>query len=255
MLKVGIAGISGRMGHAVFESCIGLEGIKVVCGIDNNIDAVPANFDGEVVSEVTKLKILPDIFIDFSRPACSLEVLKFATTHNIKVVLGTTGFSAEEKKQITKASKTVAVVFAANFSIGVNVLLNLVQKASSIIPDADIEIIEAHHRYKVDAPSGTALAIAEAAAAGRNVNLDDVMVQGRRGLTGERRYGTIGISSIRGGDIVGDHTAMLCCDGERLELTHKAASRSNFARGAIRAALWAENKGPGLYSMKEVLSL
>lgn len=255
MLKIGIVGISGRMGHAIYEACVGLEGVKVVLGIDRNTEGAPIGFSAPLVSSVKEITQDPDIFIDFTRPACSLEILEYAKEHNIRVILGTTGFTEEQKAQITKASKQIPIVMAANFSVGVNVLLDLVKKAAAIMTDADIEIVEAHHRYKVDAPSGTALAMGEAAAAGRNVNLADVMVQGRQGITGERQYGTIGFSSIRGGDIVGDHSAMFCCDGEIVEISHHASSRANFARGAMRAALWLEDKKPGFYSMREVLGL
>ena len=192
MLKVGIVGIGGRMGHALWDCCLGLDGAKVVCGIDKSTDSLPSGYNIEVVDEPSKLSQAPDLFIDFSRPECSLSVLEYAKEHQCKVVLGTTGFDYEQKDKIKEYSKKIAIVFAANFSVGVNILLNLVKKTSKIMADADIEIVEAHHRYKVDAPSGTALAIGEAAAAGRNVNLKDVMVSGRDGITGERIYGSIG---------------------------------------------------------------
>ena len=255
MLKVGIVGIGGRMGHALWDCCLGLDGAKIVCGIDKSTDSLPSGCNIEVVDEPSKLSQAPDLFIDFSRPKCSLSVLEYAKEHQCKVVLGTTGFDYEQKAKIKEYSKKIAIVFAANFSVGVNILLNLVKKTSKIMADADIEIVEAHHRYKVDAPSGTALAIGEAAAAGRNVNLKDVMVSGRDGFSGERIYGSFGLSSIRGGDIVGEHTAMFCSEGERVELSHIASSRQTFARGAFRAALWLENKKPGLYDMNEVLGL
>ena len=220
MLKVGIVGLGGRMGHALYECCLGLDGAKIVCGIDKNTDTLPSGCSAEVVDDPYKLSAAPDLFIDFSRPDCSLNVLKYAKEHGCKVVLGTTGFDYDQKDQIKEYSKHVPIVFAANFSVGVNVLLNLVKKTAQIMGDSDIEIVEAHHRYKVDSPSGTALAIGEAAAAGRNVNLKDVMVSGRDGITGERIYGSIGFSSVRGGDIVGNHTAMFCSEGERVELSH-----------------------------------
>ena len=255
MLKVGIVGISGRMGHALFECCQGLDGVKVVCGIDRNTDSLPVGCSCEVVDAPSKLSVIPDLFIDFTRPACSLEVLAFAVQHKVRCVLGTTGFDEAGKEEIVKAARDIPVVFAANFSVGVNVILNLIEKTAAVMTDADIEIVEAHHRYKVDAPSGTALSMGEAAARGRNVRLQDVMVAGRNGVTGERQYGTIGFSSIRGGDIVGMHNAMFCCDGERVEIAHHASSRATFARGAIRAALWLADKKEGLYTMSEVLGL
>ncbi len=255
MLKVCLVGIGGRMGHALWECCLGLADAKVVCGIDRNTESLPVGCNVEVVDEPSKLTSQVDLFIDFSRPECSLNVLAYAKEHGCAVVLGTTGFDYEQRDKIKEYSKHIPIVFAANFSVGVNVLLNLVKKTAQIMADADIEIVEAHHRYKVDSPSGTALAIGEAAAEGRNVTLKDVMVSGRDGLVGERQYGTIGFSSIRGGDIVGNHTAMFCTEGERVELSHIATSRQTFARGAFRAALWLEGKKPGLYSMNEVLNL
>lgn len=255
MLKVGIVGLGGRMGHALWDCCLGLDGAKVVCGIDKSTDTLPSGCNVEVVDEPSKLSAAPDMFIDFSRPECSLNILEYAKQHNCKVILGTTGFDYEQRDKIKEYSKHIPIAFAANFSVGVNVLLNLVKKTAQIMADADIEIVEAHHRYKVDSPSGTALAIGEAAAEGRHVNLKDVMVAGRNGITGERIYGSIGFSSIRGGDIVGEHTAMFCSEGERVELSHIATSRQTFARGAFRAALWLENKKPGLYDMNEVLGL
>ena len=171
------------------------------------------------------------------------------------MVLGTTGFDEDGKSKIVSTARSVPIVFAANFSVGVNVMLALIKKTASIMQDADLEIVEAHHRYKVDAPSGTALAMGEAAASARGVALKDVMVAGRHGITGERQYGTIGISSIRGGDVVGEHEAMFLSDGERVTIGHTATSRATFARGALRAAEWLSQKKPGLYSMNEVLGL
>ncbi len=255
MLKIGIVGISGRMGHALFECCQGMEGLKVVCGIDRNVQGLPIGFSAPVCADPGQLQVVPDVFLDFTRPDCSLAVLNFAAQHNVRVVLGTTGFSDEQKQIIAQTAKSIPIVFASNYSVGVNVLLSLVRQTAAIMADADIEIVEAHHRYKVDAPSGTALAIGEAAAQGRGVSLNDVSVCGRNGITGERQYGTIGFSAIRGGDIVGNHNAMFCCDGERVEIGHYASSRATFARGALRAAQWLSDKDPGLYSMREVLSL
>lgn len=255
MLRIGIVGLGGRMGHALWDCCQGMDGVKVVCGIDRNAETLPAGCTAETVADPELLKEIPDLFVDFSRPEASLKVIKFAVAHKLPVVLGTTGFSAAQKDEIRQASKAIPVVFAANFSVGVNVLLNLIAKTAAVLQDADLEIVEAHHRYKVDAPSGTALAMGEAAASARHVALKDVMVAGRNGDTGARQYGTIGFSSVRGGDIVGDHTAMFCCDGERLELKHIATSRQTFASGALRAARWVADKKPALYSLNDVLGL
>lgn len=255
MLKLGIVGICGRMGHAILECCQGLEGVKVVCGIDKIDDSKLTNFQGEIKDKVEDLSIVPDVLVDFSRPDCTMSLLDYAVKNKVKLVIGTTGFDAKQKETIVKAASKTAIVQAANFSVGINVLLNLIEKTSAIMADADIEIVEAHHRYKVDAPSGTALAMGEAAATGRGVHLSDVMVAGRNGVTGERQYGTIGFSSIRGGDIVGEHHAMFCCDGERIDLSHFASSRLNFARGAIRAVIWINDKTSGFYAMSDVLGL
>lgn len=255
MLKVGVVGLCGRMGHTLFDCAIGLEGIKIVCGIDKQVNDAPLNCSVEIKEDPYQLSVKPDIFIDFSRPDCSLKILAYAKEHKIPVVLGTTGFDDDDKDFIKECSKHIPIVHSANFSVGVNIILSLVQKTAATMLDADIEIVEAHHRYKVDAPSGTALALGEAAASGLNVNLKDVMVAGRSGITGQRQYGTIGFSSIRGGDIVGEHKAMFCCDGERVEIGHVATNRGTFARGALRAALWLENRKNGLYSMNDVLDL
>ena len=255
MLKICVVGLSGRMGHVIFECCQGMEGCKIVSGVAKNDTPLPLGFNGEVVEDVNKLSAVPDIFIDFSRPDCSLSILDYAKEHGSRVVLGTTGFDEDGKSKIVSTARSVPIVFAANFSVGVNVMLALIKKTAAIMQDADLEIVEAHHRYKVDAPSGTALAMGEAAASARGVALKDVMVAGRKGITGERQYGTIGINSIRGGDVVGEHEAMFLSDGERVTIGHTATSRATFARGALRAAEWLSKKKPGLYSMIEVLGL
>lgn len=255
MLKVCIVGLSGRMGHVVFDCIQGMEGFKVISGIAKNDTPLPIGFNGELVDSVEKLSAAPDVFIDFSRPECSLKVLSYAKEHGCKVVLGTTGFDDDGKSKIIATARHIPIVFAANFSVGVNVMLALIRKTAAIMQDADLEIVEAHHRYKVDAPSGTALAMGEAAAEARGVALRDVMVAGRNGITGERQYGTIGMSSIRGGDVVGEHKAMFLSEGERVGIEHVATSRATFGRGALRAAIWLENKKPGMYSMNEVLGL
>lgn len=255
MIKLCVVGLSGRMGHVIFECCQGMESCKIVSGIAKDDTPLPLGFNGEVVEDVNNLSSAPDIFIDFSRPECSLKVLDYAKKNNCRVVLGTTGFNDEGKSKIVATAHAVPVVFAANFSVGVNVMLALIKKTATIMHDADLEIVEAHHRYKVDSPSGTALAMGEAAATARGVALKDVLVAGRQGITGERQYGTIGMSSVRGGDVVGEHEALFLSEGERVTIGHIATSRATFARGALRAAEWVSQKKPGLYSMNEVLGL
>ena len=172
------------------------------------------------------------------------------------LIPGTTGLSDEDQTKIADASKAVAIVQAANYSVGVNVLLGLAEQTAAMLgSEFDIEILEMHHRHKVDAPSGTALALGKAAAAGRGVDLDQVSDRVRDGHTGERTVGNIGFATLRGGMVVGDHSVIFASDDERIEITHKAADRGLFAKGAIRAAMWTEGKAPGLYSMRDVLGL
>ncbi|MCR5536245.1 MAG: 4-hydroxy-tetrahydrodipicolinate reductase [Succinivibrio sp.] len=255
MIKVGIIGLNGRMGHMLWQECSRYEDLKIVCGVCKAGPALPQGCEVEVKEQVSELKTLPDVFIDFSRPEATLALLDFACEHKIAVVIGTTGFDEAGKARISQAAEVIPVVLAANFSVGVNVLLSLVEKAAAILADYDLEIVEAHHKHKVDAPSGTALAIGQAAAAGRKVELKDVMVSGRDGITGERQPGSIGFAAIRGGDIVGEHQALFCGEGERVELGHIATSRAIFAQGAVKTARWLFGKAPKLYTLKEVLGL
>jgi 4-hydroxy-tetrahydrodipicolinate reductase len=185
-----------------------------------------------------------------------MAYLELCQKHGKKLVIGTTGFNDEQKATITEAAKDIAIVLAPNFSIGVNLSLKLLEMTAKIMGhDTDIEIIEAHHRHKVDAPSGTALRMGEVIAKTLGRDLKDCAIYGREGHTGERERSTIGFSIIRGGDIVGEHTAMFIDEGERVEITHKATSRMTFANGAVRAALWLAHKESGLYDMQDVLGL
>jgi 4-hydroxy-tetrahydrodipicolinate reductase len=197
-----------------------------------------------------------DVLIDFTRPEGTLHYLASCRKHRVRAVIGTTGFSAEEKRAIAAAAQDIAVVFAPNMNVGVNVTLKLIELAARTLGDSyDIEIIEAHHKLKVDAPSGTALAMGEVAAAARGKKLEDIGVFERHGAVGERRPGSIGFSAIRGGDIIGDHTVLFAGTGERIEISHKSASRANYAQGAIRAALFLATRKSGLYDMQDVLGL
>ena len=194
--------------------------------------------------------------IDFTRPEGTLAHLAVCREAGVKMVIGTTGFSTQEKAQLKAAAQDIAIVFAPNMSVGVNVVFQLLETASRVLAHGyDIEIIEAHHRHKVDAPSGTALRMGEVIAKTLNRDLKDCAVYGREGITGERDRKTIGFSTIRAGDIVGDHTVIFADDGERLEITHKASSRMTFANGAVRAAHWLKDKSNGLYDMQDVLGL
>jgi len=209
-----------------------------------------------VVDSIEKVKDQFDVLIDFTAPQATLNNAQFCAENNKGIVIGTTGFSADELAELESLQTQLAMIKAANYSTGVNLSLKLLEMAASVLGnDADIEIVEAHHRHKVDAPSGTALAMGEAIADTLNRDLSKVAVYGREGQTGARERETIGFATVRGGDVVGDHTAMFMADGERLEITHKASSRMSFARGAVRAAAWLTNKDNGLYTMREVLGL
>ena len=197
-----------------------------------------------------------DVLIDFTRPAGTLAHLDACQRAGVAMVIGTTGFSDDEKKRIEEASRRIPVVFAPNMSVGVNVTLRLLEIAARTLAEGyDIEILEMHHRHKVDAPSGTALKMGEVIAAATGRRLDDCAVYGREGVTGERDPSTIGFAVLRGGDCVGEHTVVFAGIGERVEITHRATSRNNFAAGALRAARYVAGRAPGLYGMPDVLAL
>jgi 4-hydroxy-tetrahydrodipicolinate reductase len=196
------------------------------------------------------------VFVDFTRPEGTLAHLAICRRRGMAMVIGTTGFSAEQKQTISDASREIAIVFAPNMSVGVNVVLKLIELAARALKEGyDVEIIEAHHRHKVDAPSGTALKMGEVAAQALRRNLTECAVYGRQGVTGERRAETIGFATVRGGDIVGDHTILFAGTGERIEITHRAASRATYAQGALRAARFVAGRRSGLYDMHDVLGL
>jgi 4-hydroxy-tetrahydrodipicolinate reductase len=197
-----------------------------------------------------------DVVIDFTTPALIAEHVRLAVSHATALVVGTTGLKPDHEAALDGAAAKVAVVQAANMSVGVNLLLGLARQVAAVLDEGfDIEIVEMHHRHKVDAPSGTALALGKAAAEGRGVALDEVAARVRDGITGPRPSGQIGFATLRGGDVVGEHTLIFAGEGERIELTHKASSRTIFARGAVRAAQWTEGRPAGRYSMRDVLGL
>ena len=264
-LKVVIAGCSGRMGHVLLE-CVFADAELVLHGALDRADNPQLGRDaGEQLGKVSGVKVTDniddalknaDVLVDFTRPEASMLYLAACQKHQVKMIIGTTGFSAEEKPVIEAAAKNVAIVFAPNMSVGVTLLINLVQSAAKVLNEGyDIEIIEAHHRHKVDAPSGTALRLGEAAASALGRDLADCAVYGREGVTGERDPSTIGFATVRGGDVVGDHTVLFAGIGERVELTHKASSRATFALGALRAAKFLADKNSGLFDMQDVLNL
>ena len=265
-IRVAIAGAGGRMGRQLIQAAAQLDGVALgaaleregssLVGVDaGELAGIPAT-GVKVQSSLEAIKDDFDIFIDFTRPEGTLNHLAFCRAHGKGMVIGTTGFDDAGKQAIREAAEEIAIVFAANFSVGVNVMLRLLEKAAKVMGDyTDIEIIEAHHRHKVDAPSGTALAMGEAIAGALDKDLSECAVYSREGHTGERVPGTIGFATVRAGDIVGEHTAMFADIGERVEITHKASSRMTFANGAVKSALWLKLKENGLFDMKDVLDL
>ena len=266
MTRIAISGVSGRMGRALVEACLADSGMRLGVALDRPGNAAIGADAGELagvgrlgVAVGGDLQVLLkefDVLVDFSRPEASLGYLDICRKAGKKMVIGTTGFDAAGKAVISAAAKDIAIVFAPNMSVGVNLSFKLIDLAARVLgEDADIEIIEAHHRHKVDAPSGTALRMGEVAAAALGRDLKDCAVYGREGVTGERARATIGFATVRGGDIVGDHTVLFASDGERVEITHKASSRITFAKGALRAARWLADRKNGLYDMQDVLGL
>lgn len=253
-----IVGALGRMGQALQESALAA-GLPLEGLVDRpELAGTPSPVGGVSVScssDWHDVSMAGRVVIDFSTPASTLALCREAASHRMALVIGTTGMGAEGDRAVAEAAKHVPVVFAANYSVGVNLLLELVQKAASVLNarQFDAEIVEAHHKHKKDAPSGTALMLGKALAAGRRVDLDDVACWGREGITGERPDGQIGIHAVRGGDVVGDHTVSFLGEGERVMLSHIATSRRTFADGAVRAAAWARIQKPGLYTMRHVL--
>ncbi len=263
-LQTVIAGVSGRMGRALLEAV----DQDVGCVLHGALDRAGSPSVGQnaiMPDSKTAVRITDDaasalegadVLVDFTRPEATLAYLDACRKARVNLVIGTTGFDAAGKSAIEAAARDVGIVFAPNFSVGVNLLLKLAETASRVLSEGyDIEIIEAHHRHKVDAPSGTALGIGQAVADALGRDLKVCAVYGREGVTGERRPDSIGFATVRGGDIVGDHTLLFAGIGERVELTHKASSRATFAQGALRAAKWLHGKGPGLYGMRDVLDL
>lgn len=259
-LNIGIVGAAGRVGSILIQELQSQDwqnaGLALAGGADRDISAL-ADAPFLTTTNAEELFERADAVIDFTRPEGTLAHAALAAKHGKTLIVGTTGLSIEDEAKLTEAAKNTTIIYAANMSVGVNMLLALVEKAAAALgPDAwDIEIFESHHKHKVDAPSGTALAIGKAAAAGRNVDLEDVKIAARDGITGERETGSIGFSVARGGDVVGEHTAYFYAEGERIELSHIATNRALFARGALRAALWSKDQGNGLYSMRDVLGI
>jgi 4-hydroxy-tetrahydrodipicolinate reductase len=262
MQRVCIAGASGRMGRALIEATHASAVHTLAAALDApgsdwiGRDAGGAHGAVEVTDDVRDALAASDVLVDFTRPEGTLAHLEHCVALGVKAVIGTTGFDAAGRAALARAAEKIAIVLAPNFSAGVNVALKLIEQAArSLGPDYDIEVFEAHHRLKVDAPSGTAIGMGRAAAAGRGQDFDDLATWARHGLTGERKAGTIGFSVVRGGDIIGDHTVYFAGPGERIEITHRSNSRANYAQGALRAALWIADKPTGLFDMQDVLGL
>ncbi len=266
MTRIAITGVSGRMGRSLIEACHGSEGMRLSAAIDRPGGAAIGSDAGElagigrlgvpVVDDLAEVLDRFDVLVDFTRPEATLGYLELCRTAGRSVVIGTTGFDEPGRRRIAACARDIPVVFAPNMSVGVNLCLRLLDMAARVLgEEADIEIIEAHHRHKVDAPSGTALRMGEVVAAALGRDLGECAVYGRQGVTGERLRQTIGFSTVRGGSIVGDHTVLFASTGERIEITHRAESRATFAHGALRAALWLSNRQSGLFDMQDVLGL
>lgn len=266
MIRVGIVGAAGRMGQSLVKASEAAAAIQLTAAFeqaDNSaigkdlgdiagVDHLNVRIGDSLASEVDRF----DVLIDFTRPQPSMKHLVICRKHNKRMIIGTTGFDEDQRREIADAGRDIALILAPNMSVGVNLSLKLVEMAAKVMGDyTDIEIIEAHHRHKVDAPSGTALRMGEVVAETLGRNLKQCAQYGRQGETGERDRTTIGFSTIRAGDIVGEHTIMFADQGERVEISHKATSRMTFANGAMRAACWIMTKEVGLYDMQDVLGL
>lgn len=266
MRRIAVMGAAGRMGKTLIEAVQQTPGAGLTAAVDRPDSTLVGADAGELAAlgrigvplsgDLDRVVDEFDVLIDFTHPTVTLKNLAFCRKHDKAMIIGTTGFSVEEKQLLAEAGKDIPIVFAANFSVGVNLCLNLLDTAARVLgDDVDIEITEAHHRHKVDAPSGTAVRMGEVIADALGRNLKEVAVYGREGQTGARARETIGFATVRAGDIVGDHTVLFAAEGERVEITHKASSRMTFAKGAVRAALWLDGREPGLYDMQDVLDL
>jgi len=265
-MNITITGAGGRMGQMLIRQVAKTPGAKLVAALEAPGGKALGRDAGESAGlEAMNVKITDDaaaaiaaadVVIDFTVPAATVAHAEIAAAKGVAMVIGTTGLVPEQAKRIEAAAQRVPIMWAANMSLGVNVLLALVERTAALLdPDYDIDVLEMHHRQKIDAPSGTALALGHAAASGRKIRLEEVWRKTRDGHTGARPSGEIGFATLRGGDEVGFHTVMYAGIGERLELTHRAFSREIYANGALKAAQWVGGRKPGLYTMKDVLGL
>ena len=265
MTRIAITGAAGRMGRILIEAVDAAEGAQVgaaivlpndpMVGVDAGaIAGLGKNLNVVAVTDVAAAVDSFDVLIDFTAPEATMANVEICRKAGKKIVIGTTGLNDDQKAGLEAAAKDMGIVFAPNYSVGVNLCLNLLRMAASVMgDDSDIEVIEMHHKHKVDAPSGTALRMGEVVAETMGWDLKEVACYGREGQTGARPHKQIGFETIRGGDVVGDHTVMFATDGERVEVTHKAQSRMTFAKGAVRAAKWIGSQDNGLYDMQDVL--
>jgi 4-hydroxy-tetrahydrodipicolinate reductase len=260
-VRLAIAGAGGRMGQALIESVRADDRFTLAAALDVAGSPALGRDVGVVIgTDVDQAVGVSDVLIDFTRPAGTLAHLAACARHGVGAVVGTTGLDESDKRALRDFGNEIPIVFAANMSVGVNVLLSLVEDAARALGTGfDIEIVEMHHKHKVDAPSGTALRLGEAAAAGLGRKLDEIAVPARHGITGERKAGSIGFAALRGGDVVGEHTVLFACEGERIEITHRATSRKLFVAGALRAAEFVAVKRSrgevGVFDMPDVLGL
>jgi len=265
-IRIGVTGAAGRMGRTLIEAVNATPGLQLGAALERPESSLIGADAGELaglgklgvtlVGDIHAVIADFDVLVDFTVPQATLGNLSACVGAQRSMIIGTTGFSVEQQAQIDAAAGAIAICQASNFSTGVNLCFKLLEMAAAVVgDDSDIEIYEAHHRHKIDAPSGTALSMGQVVADTLGRDLSQVAVYGREGQTGERRPDTIGFATVRAGDIVGDHTVTFAADGERVEITHKASSRMSFARGALRAASWLADKPAGLYDMQDVLGL
>lgn len=264
-MKIAIAGATGRMGKMLIEAVLNSPDAQLVGALEHDSCPQLGEDAGAFLGKKTGVAITADIakalsdaefLIDFTRPEGTMAHLAVAQKTGSKMIIGTTGLSPEQIDSLKNASANLAIVFAPNMSVGVNATFKLLEIAAKMLNEGyDIEIIEAHHRHKVDAPSGTALRMGEVIADALGEKLDDIAVYSREGHTGERKEGSIGFATIRGGDIVGDHTVLFAGEGERIEISHKSSSRQSYAQGSLRAARFLHGQNAGLYDMQDVLGL
>ena len=265
MIKIVVAGSTGRMGRTLLEAVLGAQDLELHAALEQRGHPAIGRTVGELIGSKSAVPIAEDaeaaiagadVLIDFTRPEATLDHLRGCRTRGVKMVIGTTGFSTEQRAAVTEAAGRIAICMAPNMSVGTNLVFKLIATAAQALNDGyDVEIIEAHHRHKIDAPSGTALRMGEIIAATLGRDLKQCAVYGREGVTGERASTTIGFSAVRGGDIVGDHTVLFAGIGERVEISVKSGSRATYALGALRAARWLMHKPTGLFDMQDVLGL